>query len=471
VSDESTTGSSARPRRTIAALASTSLLASFLQTIMTPLVPELPGRLGETPAAVSWVLTAALLAACATAPVSGRLGDIVGKKPVILALLGVIVLGSVVGALSTDLPGIIVARALQGVGLGVMALNVSVLRDVVPADDVPRGIAVVTAGNGIGGGVGLPVAATVSQLLDYHWLFVLAGLCALASAIAVALAVPRSPVSARTRVDVPGALGVAIGLTGVMLAVSQGADWGWMSPATLACGLGGLAVLVLWALHELRTSAPLIDLRLVGRGPVLLVNLVSALAGFCWFAVPGGLARLAQAADGGGAGGLGLDMITTSLLLLPTGLVLLVCARPVARVVTRHGPRAAAMLGSAVLTVTFAAATVAGGAAWQLPLIAAAAGLGCALVYTAAPTLMMRSVPASVTASANAINAVMRWLGSTVSSSIIGAAVGASFVLVAGAPEPTSAAFDLSFAITAGCAATGLVLAWFLPRAPRPPRP
>jgi MFS family permease len=457
--------SRAHPAAATAALASTALLASFLQTIMTPLVPEFPAEFSTSASAVSWVLTAALLAACASAPVSGRLGDLVGKKRVLLALLGVIVLGSIVGGLSVSLPGVIAARALQGIGLGVMALNVSTLRDVLPPERVPAAIAFVSASNGIGGGLGLPLSAVIAEHLDWHWLFWLAAVLALISAGLVQLAVPDVPglpAGARPRFDVLGALGLGSGLIGVLLAISQAETWGVASPATLGCGVGGLVVLALWVRHELRVSAPLVDLRLLTRRSVLLVNLLCIGAGFCWFAVPGAVTRLLQSPSGSGVG-LGLDMVATSLVVVPTGLLMLAVSPLNARLVAARGPRFTIRLGGTLLAAAYLVATLTGSQAWQLAIVAGLVGIGSGMVYSAAPIVIMRSVPATATASANGFNAVMRWFGSTLASGILGAILAGMATQVGAHPVPTAGAFHLSFGIAAGTGAIVVLLASFLP--------
>lgn len=456
----------ARPPRSarwgVAALASTAMLASFLQTIMTPLIPELPATFDTTASAVSWVLTAALLAACATAPVSGRIGDIIGKKRVLIALLVIIVIGSLIGALSTTLEGVIVARALQGVGLGVMALNVSVLRDIVSPPRLPAAVASVSACNGIGGALGLPFSAAVSEYFDWHGLFWLAAALAVVIAVTVALVVPHTPPAAATRFDLPGAVLLALGLSAVVLAISQGPVWGWLSVATLAVGVGGVAVLALWTRHEMRTDVPLIDLRLVFRGPPLIVNLIAITSGFCWFAIPGMVARLLQTSDGGGPG-LGLGMVEASIVIVPTGLSMLLVAPLAQRLVRRLGGRTAVRTGSILTALAYGVGLLGMDQVWQLAIVAGLVGVGSVLVFSSISIIMMSSVPHAATGTANGVNSVMRWLGSTLSSAILGAVLATFATTFASNPVPTSDAYHLAFALALGSGFLGWLLGALLP--------
>lgn len=451
-------------RAGVVALASSAMLASFLQTIMTPLVPELPSTFGVSAGQASWVLTAPLLAACATAPVTGRIGDRLGRRSVLVALLALILVGSVVGALSHSLTGVIAARAIQGVGLGVMGLNVSVIRDVVPSERRAGAVAAVSASNGIGGALGLPLSATISEFFDWHGLFWLAAVLAAASGMAILVTVPHTAPATRSRFDVPGAAGLIIGLPALILAVAQGADWGWLSLPTLACAVGGVGVLALWAMHELRSPYPLVDLRLLFRGTVLTANLVSVAVGFTWFAIPGLVARKLQSIDGAGPG-LGLDMVTASIVIVPTGLTMLLAAPLAQWLLRRAGARFACVAGGLATSAAYAIGLFAGEQVWQIAVVAALVGIGSVLVFTSLPLVIMTRVPAGVTATANSINAVMRWLGSTLASAILGAVLAAHTFLFDGGPVPAAGDYGVSFALALGIGLAGAALATRLPRA------
>src|SRR5690606_30702082 len=217
-------------------------------------------------------------------PISGRLGDMYGKKTVALALLGLLVLGSVVAALSPSVVLLIVGRGLQGMGMGVVPLGISILRDVLHRERLGSGIALVSATLGVGGALGLPISAYVTEHYDWHVVFwVAAGIGLLALGL-VARIVPVSTLRTGGRLDVVGVAGLAVGLTGVLLAVSRGNDWGWGSPRTLGLLGGGLAVLLVWGWYELRVAEPLVDLRVTARGTVLFTNLASIAMGFALFA-------------------------------------------------------------------------------------------------------------------------------------------------------------------------------------------
>src|ERR1700753_1084342 len=104
-------------RAMTAALALTGLIAAFMQTLVTPIIPELPKLLSTTTSDATWVLSTTLLAAAIATPIAGRLGDMYGKRRIVLVLLIIMAVGSVICALSTTLLPMIVGRVLQGMGL------------------------------------------------------------------------------------------------------------------------------------------------------------------------------------------------------------------------------------------------------------------------------------------------------------------------------------------------------------------
>jgi MFS family permease len=269
----------------VAVLAFSGIVVSLMQTLLVPLIPALPRLLNASPSDTAWVVTATLLAGAVATPVMGRLGDMYGKRRMLLVSLAILVTGSVVCALSDSLTPMVVGRALQGLAAGVIALGISIMRDELPAERLSGATALMSASLGVGGALGLPAAALLAEQTDWHVLFwVSAALGAVAALLVVGL-VPESAVRSGGRFDVLGAIGLSAALLCLLLPISKGADWSWGSPLTI--GLFGAAVVVLaaWGWWELRIRQPLVDLRTTARRQVLLTNAASAVFGFAMFAM------------------------------------------------------------------------------------------------------------------------------------------------------------------------------------------
>ncbi|NUT49812.1 MAG: MFS transporter, partial [Saccharothrix sp.] len=238
----------------IAVLASGGIVVSLMQTVVIPLVPRLPELLRADAADTAWAITATLLAAAVATPVVGRLGDMYGKRRLLLVSLALLVAGSVVGALSDSLPPMVVGRALQGLASGVIPLGISIMRDELPAERLGSATALMSASLGVGGALGLPAASLLAERVDWHLLFWLAaGLGAVVAVLVLAL-VPESAVRTGGRFDLVGAIGLSVALLCLLLAISKGAQWLWTSPLTLGLFACAAAVLVAWTWWESRTA-------------------------------------------------------------------------------------------------------------------------------------------------------------------------------------------------------------------------
>jgi MFS family permease len=448
-------------------LALTGLIAAFMQTLVTPIIPQLPAFLGSTTADATWVLTSTLLAAAISTPISGRLGDMYGKRRIVLVLLALMVGGSIVSALSNSLIPMIIGRVFQGFGLGVIALGISILRDVIHPKNLGGAVALVSATLGVGGAIGLPVAAVIAQNLDYHYLFWLAAILALVAIVLVATIIPVSTLRAGGSFDFLGAVGFAVGLVGILLAVSKGTEWGWASPLTLGLLGGGIAVLVGWGFIELRTTDALVDLRVAARRPVLLTNLASISVGFAFFITTAALPVLLEAPKTTGVG-LGQTLIVSSLCLMPLGLVMFFMSPVAARLSNSRGPRTSLILGGVIITIAFAVAVWLHSEIWHVILVSTIVGFGVGFAYSAMPTLIMHVVPATETAAANGLNSVMRTLGSTVAATAVGLVLASHLAVSGGIGIPTTEAFRIVFAMGSAVALVGVVIAAFIPR--REPR-
>src|SRR5690348_4306091 len=148
--------SSVRTATVVPVLASAGITVALMQTLVIPLVPELPRLLHASAAGTAWAITATLLAAAVATPIMGRLGDMYGKRRMLLISIGMLVAGSVVAALSSSLVPMIAGRALQGLASGVIPLGISIMRDELPSEKVGTAVAQMSASLGVGGALGLP---------------------------------------------------------------------------------------------------------------------------------------------------------------------------------------------------------------------------------------------------------------------------------------------------------------------------
>ncbi|GLF97048.1 MFS transporter [Streptomyces yaizuensis] len=449
-------------RGVVAVLAGAAISVAVMQTLVVPVIADLPVLLDTSAATAGWVVTSTLLAAAVATPVMGRLGDLHGKRRMLVVSLAVMVTGSLISAGTDDPVVMIVGRTLQGFGMGVIPLGIGIMRDVLPGRRLASGLAVMSSSIGVGGGLALPAAALVAQHTDWHALFLGSALLGTVSAAAVLAVVPGGPGLARGGFDLPGAVGLTAGMVALLLPVTKGDAWGWTAPVTLALFGAAALLLTVWGWWELRCPSPLVDLRTSARREVLLTNLASLLLGMAFYTISLVLPALLQLPTGTGYG-LGQSMVTAGLALAPLGLTMLLVSPLYARLSERYGPRAALLTGMAVLVAGHGAGIVMMAAVWQTVVIAVVLGVGIGLAYSALPALINAAVDPSRTGAANGLNALMRSVGTAVSSAVVGMVLARTARTWDGVAVPGPEGFRISFALATGAVAVGMVLAFLLP--------
>lgn len=223
----------------IAVLAFTGMCASFMSTMVIPIQSKLPELLNASRDDTAWVITVTLIASAVVTPIAGRLGDMYGKRRLVLVFLVLLVIGSLIAALSAGLPGILTGRAFQGTVMGVMPLGIAITRDTIHRNRLGNGVALMSATMGIGAALGMPISAFITEHTHWRLIFWIAALMGVASLGLVFWLVPASVLRTPGQFDFLGAAGLAFGLVAILLAISRGNEWGWLAVPTLGCGIGG----------------------------------------------------------------------------------------------------------------------------------------------------------------------------------------------------------------------------------------
>ncbi|MGW2044920.1 MFS transporter [Streptomyces sp. NPDC001858] len=458
-------GTTAPPRSNavVAVLALAGIVVALMQTLVIPIVPELPKLLDAPASDTAWAVTATLLAAAVATPVVGRLGDMVGKRRMLLVSIVMLIAGSLVCALADSLVPMIVGRALQGLAAAVVPLGISILRDTVPADKLAGSTAVMSASLGVGGALGLPTAAFIADNWDWHVLFWTSAALGVVSLLLVVAFVPESKTRTGGRFDLVGSLGLSAGLVALLLAVSKGADWGWTSGTTLGLGVAAVVILAVWGWWELKAEQPLVDLRTTAKAQVLFTNLASIALGFSMFAMSLVLPQLLQLPEQTGYG-LGRSMMTVGLVLAPQGFVMMVMSAVSAQITKAKGPKVTLMIGALIVASGYALNIVLMSEVWHLVLVSCIIGAGVGFTYGAMPALIMGAVDPSQTGAANSLNTLMRSLGTSFASAIAGVILAQMTTDFGGYALPSENGFKVVMAIGAGAALLAFLLAAFIPK-------
>jgi MFS family permease len=406
--------------RLVATMSVTVLTVAVLQTGVVPILGVMSRQLGVSLADISWTVTANLLAAAATTPLLGRLADLHTKKRILLGVLAVVLVGSLLAATTTSFALLIVARVLQGASFSLYPIGVSILREELPPERLMPALAVLSAVLGFGGAMGLvSVGLLMRGDADYHRAFWFVSAFVAVVTIAVMVVVPKRPHSATGTVDWIGAAGLAVGLSLLLLGITQGSPWGWTSARTIGCAVTAAVVLALWWWWERRCPHPLVSTTMLMRRPILLTNIATVAVGMGLYFGFLGLTGFVQAPAGSGYGFAATVLFASVVFLMPGALAGFLTALVSGRYIDRFGARPVLVVGIAVGIVGFTLLAVAHSAPWQIIGAGLLINIYISLAYGALPSLVVREVDVGETGVATSMNAIARTVGASMAAAIV----------------------------------------------------
>jgi MFS family permease len=429
------------------------------QSLIVPALPALAEHYGASVAAVGWLATGFLLASVVAIPLVGRLGDMFGKRRLLLCSLAAFAAGSLVCAVADSIGPAIAGRVIQGMGAAVGPLTYGLARDTFPPAMLPRAIGVVVGGASAGGAIGFLLSGVLVDAFSAVAVFWFLVAFAAAIAVAIVALVRESAVRARGPIDAAGAALLGLALLVLLLAISRGSAWGWTSGRTLGA-FGAAAVFgAAFVRIEHRSRRPLVDLDLVVRRPFSSANLCAFAFGYAFFIVVFVVPQVAAAPKSTGYG-LGLSTTGIGLILLPTGIASVAGGWAGGRVVERFGPRPLLAAGAALGIAGYGFLALVHDSPPALAIGSATLGLAWGLILTAIAFVVVGSAAPEATGVAVAVNAVTRNTAVSIGVQVVFAIV-AEAELAGG--FPVEAAYARAFAMGAAGAACLLVASALMP--------
>ncbi|MGH3405350.1 MAG: MFS transporter [Streptosporangiaceae bacterium] len=446
----------------LAVLALAGTVFAMMQALVIPALPQIQASLGTNADGAAWISTAYLLSASILTPVIGRLGEVAGKKRMMLASLATFAAGTLVCALAGNLGQLVAGRVIQGAAGGIYPLAFAIIRDRLPRERVPGGIGLVSSLLGIGGGLGLVLPGPIMTRLSYQWLFWLS-LVVIAAALGLAArCIPADgPAEAGARVPWRSSLLMAAGLSAVLIAVSEAATWHWGNIRTLGLLAVGAAALLAWGRAEARSSSPLVDMSLMRLRGVWPANAAALLIGMGMYASFLIIPELVQAPVRLGYG-FGASVTGAGLFMLPTAAVQLLLGPTSGRLHRLVSLRAQLIAGQLGCAAGFASLALWHDAAWQVYVATSVLGVGFWLCLVALPNQVVSAVPAARTGSATAANTVVRNAGGALGAQLAAAIIVSSAHGGTGAPAASGYIGALILCAAATCA--GAFVACATPR-------
>lgn len=431
----------------------------MLQSLISPVLPTIQQDLHTSQAGVSWVLIAWLLSASVATPILGRVADMIGKEKALVTVLGAIAVGSLVSALAPNIGVMIAGRVVQGLGGAIFPIAFGILRDEYPPERVPSVVGAMSGVIAVGGGLGTVLAGPIADGLGWRWLFWIPMAAVLVIGLLCRRFVPASPVRSGGRVNWAAATLLAAWLLALLLPVSQGQQWGWTSPATVALLVVAVAAFVAWLTVESRAANPVIDIAMLRRPAVWTTNAVALLFGAAMFATLTFLPQLVETPTSTGYG-FGASVSVAGLVILPMLVTMAVggsMSGPARHLV---GFRAQMAGGSALLALAGLGFAFVHDALWQIAVAGAVFGLGLGLAYSAMTSVVVQAVPPAQTGVATGMNTNVRTIGGALGTAVVTAVITGS---ARADGLPSEGGYTAGFVVLAATAVAGVLFSLLVP--------
>lgn len=433
------------------------VVSAFESTMMYSALPRLIEVFQASPADVSWVLTAFILVGAASAAVCGRLGDIYGRRRVMIILLLISAAGSIISVSTGTLAGVITGRAIQGISGGILPLCFGLAREHLPQKRVPVAVAIIAGSMMLAGAAGNIIAGSLIDSFDWHYIFILAAVVALLAAAASTI-LPKSSATARgARIDWIGAVVFAPAIGLVLFGVTESTTWTWLDTRTIGTVVAGLLLLAGWVWWELRADSPMINLRLFFERKQALTLAASAVVAIGPLGATGFLLQLIMQTPTSAPVGLGMSATAAGALSFCTAIFGFLLTPLSGRISARAGSRRALIIGCVFGIINAIALALIANSILGMIIAAGFLTVATSFMMSSLPNLVVEGVPVENTGEATGVNVVARQAFSGVGTSV--ATLLLSLSIVPGTHFSAKGAYLQVFILIGACCVVALVLA------------
>jgi MFS family permease len=461
-SSERSAFSQSYANRVIVLFAILAAFVLFVDIMLTPSLPKIALDYKVSIAEVSLVISLYTVFGTAVNPVIGKLGDIVGKKRILVYVLIIYCIMVAATSFASNFTILLISRTVQGVGLGIFPLAFSLVREEFPREMVPRAQGILSAMFGAGAAFGLPIGAFIANSYGWQANYHIALPFIVALTVLIFFTVKESQVTdPNAKLDYVGAVWLGITLGAIVFGLSEGSTWGWTSPRVLGLIFGGFASMIPLVLFERRVLEPILNLRLLRVRNVLVSNTLAISSGTALFIAFQAITFQLELKP---PAGYGFDIFTTGIYLLPLAVAILIVAIPVGRLIPKFGCKPFLFIGGVLGAIGFYLVSTATTASQIAEfLVVASAGLGIMMVAT--QNLLVLSVRKREMGLTTSLNTVFRNIGSSLGAPIAGSLM-STFVVsyVLGGQTfslPSKSAFHYAYYIAIAGFAVSLIISLF----------
>jgi MFS family permease len=328
-------------------LGSLAIMVLYAETMLVPALPTIKKEFNIEYTWVAWILSIYLLVGVVATPILGKLGDIYGKKKV---LLGAISIGASLAGFSQNFWQLIVFRGLQGFGIAMFPLAFGIAREAFPREKTPMAQGLISAMFGVGSTLGLVVGAWITEHYGWQTTYHTIIPIVIFLVLAIYLWVKESEIRLKSKIDVYGTLTMAVGLVFFVVAMTEGSNWGWLSARTLGMLIFSIIMFILFGWIETKVSDPFIEMHLMKKRNIWVTNIVIFIIGFQMFLVYQSIAALVMSPK---PIGFNASITDAGLIQLPSALIQLVLAPLIGVIIIKVGMKRPMIAGMFVLALGY----------------------------------------------------------------------------------------------------------------------
>jgi MFS family permease len=439
--------------KTLAILSCVATMVMYAETMLIPAIPELIKHFDISYSMSSWILTGYLITGAVMTPIAGKLSDHYGKKKILLIIMVIYVVGVSTAGLATNIVFMIIARAIQGIGLSMFPIAFGIVRDQFPREKISIGQGVITSMFASGAVIGLLVGGTIIQ--DYGWQATFFTIIPIAITLFAVIrhfinvdeesrhtqevrSIQNIGIGIKTRtnfgskssgsqIDIKGAITLALTVTSFLLVLTymetgnlgngSNGNASYFSLEVVSFLITGIISFILFIMIERRAKYPLVDLRLMLNKAILPANLIIMIVGLSMFMVFQTIPILVRNPQ---PLGFGEDAIGTGDVQLPFAVVLLFFGASSGFIISKLGSLKPMIAGSVITAISFIGLLIFHSSEFLISANLAILSIGLSLTSVGAMNVIMLTTPKEFTGISLGTTMLMRIVGSSIGPALAG---------------------------------------------------
>ena len=447
-------------------LASMAMMVMFIEIMLVPALSIIASEFNNHSTWISWILSIYLLVGAVTTPIIGRLGDLYGKKKVLLATMVIYIIALLGCSISWNLESLLFFRAVQGIGLGMFPLAFGIVRDTFPKEQVPVAIGIISAMFSVGVSIGLLGGGFIVSTFSWRYSFYIVAPLFAILAIASYFLIKDEHRETSGSIDYLGAGFLGLGVLSLLLGLTEGENLGWSSFTIIGLFIISIIALANFGLWQTMSRDPIIRLRLLKNRGLLGSNLTALFVGMGMFLMFQTLPFFLLSPKA--VGGLELEnAFIVGLYIFPAAAVQLIFAPLAGRIGRSIGHFTVLIIGMGVMALSFIVLVLLHSSEVEILVSMVVAGIGMGFSMVPLINIVALASPKKDFATASGMNTLFRVVGGSIGPVLASAILASYVVFIPHVPIPfySEAGYEQAWLVGAIISFVGMIIAFtFRPR-------